>query len=52
MINSIRKGYVIKTHLFTLKILANVCFIPPLDVAIDAGNQLRFDPVVCAFKFG
>lgn len=50
VIDRIEKDYILKTHSFTLKMLAGVRFIPLLNVAIDAGNQLYLDSVVHIFK--
>lgn len=38
MIDRIEKGYILKTHRFTPKMLVGVRFILLLDIAIDAGN--------------
>lgn len=50
VIKRVEKGYILKTHQFPSKMLAGVCFIPLLDISIDAGNQLCFYPVVRIFE--
>lgn len=50
MINRIKKGYILKTHLFTSKMLAGVCFISLLDVDINTNNQLHLNLVIRIFE--
>lgn len=50
MIDNIEKGYILKTYLFTLKILVSICFISFLDIAINMENQLCLNPIVYVFK--
>lgn len=50
MIDRIEKGYILKTHLFTPKMLIGVRFISILDIAINASNQLCLNLIVCVFE--